>query len=222
MRPIAGGEFRLSGAAEVEVASFCLETTEVSVDAYAKCVAAGGCESPRNDEPTCNFGRLGKGSHPINCVNWKQARAYCSWLGRRLPTEREWEYAAGGGAEERAYPWGDELATDRLACWNRARAQAGTCPVKEHPEFAHGLRDMAGNVSEWVEDQDAKAALRVAIHDEPIRSEHRITRGGSWSVADPMLLQGKLRTFRDPGFQRSNVGMRCGLPPQASAVENEQ
>jgi sulfatase modifying factor 1 len=211
MRPIAGGSFEFGGKTEVNVPSFCLDATEVSLAAYAKCVHAGGCEAARGDEPTCNAGRADRDSHPINCVSWKQARSYCAWLGRALPTEREWEYAARGGEEERAYPWGEELATDTLACWNRGRSQAGTCEIGAHAEFAFALRDMAGNVTEWVEDQDSSAAKELAIHDEPIRSSHRITRGGSWSVADPMLLQGKLRFFRDPGFQGSNVGMRCAL-----------
>ena len=112
----------------------------------------------------CNWNQSGRGDHPINCVSWNQARTFATWLGARLPTEAEWEYAARSGGENREYPWGDEEATcERAVVYeryqnpkdgNRGCGRDSTWAVcsKSAGNTEQGLCDMAGNVWEWVED----------------------------------------------------------------------
>jgi formylglycine-generating enzyme required for sulfatase activity len=95
----------------VTLSAYCIDRTEVTVAAYRRCVEAGTCaaagvahEAERKDR---NAGKSGVDDHPINCVDWSMADAYCKWAGGRLPTEAEWEYAARG-SDGRRFPWGSE------------------------------------------------------------------------------------------------------------------
>ena len=149
----------------VDVAPMWLGRTEVTIDAYARCVHAGKC-APPSTGGACNWGVAGREQHPVNCVDWTAASTFCQFVGGRLPTAEEWEYAAKGGGS-RIYPWGDEAVTDRRG--NFADAQyktryprafdvpgqddgwVETAPVGSYPAGAtrHGLLDMTGNVVEW-------------------------------------------------------------------------
>jgi hypothetical protein len=90
------------------------------------------------------------GSHPVVCVNWYDSIEFAKWGGLQLPTEQQWEYAAGG-VSRRQYPWGDEAPNDDLLWWSGTTRRGGTCPVGEHALGASffGAQDMAGNVWEW-------------------------------------------------------------------------
>lgn len=109
----------------------------------------------------CNWSAAagGRENHPINCVDWCTAQAYCVWANGRLPTEAEWEYA-GRSVLRRSYPWGTARPNDQL-CWSGPRSpmtdRAGTCPVGMFPSGAtpEGVMDMLGNVSEWTADHYA-------------------------------------------------------------------
>ncbi len=162
----AGGASLPAGALTahaVTVTPFSIDKTEVTVAQYAACMRAGTCAAPRFPPGACNSSRnadcaqacnINLGSavsqHPMNCVTWEAASAFCRWAGKRLPTEVEWERAARG-ADGRRYPWGKARPGKQL-CWNHGDVrQDKTCPVGAFPAGAspYGVMDMAGNVEEW-------------------------------------------------------------------------
>jgi formylglycine-generating enzyme required for sulfatase activity len=142
----------------VRVATFHLDVTEATVGAYRACVLAGACTDAGLDEPGCNWTEPTRTEHPINCVTFEQAASYCRWVGKRLPTDEEWEVAlrqdltAAGGidgfAQERACVTAESTAHCRPI---DERASAGTCVAGSHPfeESRLGLQDLIGSVSEW-------------------------------------------------------------------------
>ncbi len=128
-------------------------------------------------------------SHPVFGVTWYGAQAYCQAIGRRLPTEAEWERAARGD-DGRIYPWGNEWS-NALAKTNRPKdAPPGTVPVGSYPQGAspYGVLDMAGNISEWVNDwyapdyyaQQANLPQPVYNPQGPPIALEKVLRGGSW------------------------------------------
>ncbi|MEZ4445322.1 MAG: SUMF1/EgtB/PvdO family nonheme iron enzyme [Polyangiaceae bacterium] len=131
---------------EVEVSTFYLDRHEVTHAAYSACEDAGAC--PKRIPATPDFN---KPNQPAVPITWTMAHAYCNWVGKRLPTEAEWEKAARGGPEGRRYPWGDEEPTcqrmQSVGC-----APGTTLDVGSLPAGAYGLFDMAGNGYEWVQD----------------------------------------------------------------------
>jgi formylglycine-generating enzyme required for sulfatase activity len=244
MVEIPGGTFAMGSADsdanadekpvhQVSVASFRLDKTEVTVRAYAACVAAGKCAEPESYanqrgsyRACCNWRhpeqRL---DHPVNCVSFEQAVAYCAWLGKRLPTEQEWEYAARAGAEERKFPWGNDApSVKRLnACGAECPANLvakrlfgvspmypeddgwpETAPVGSFPAGASkdGVLDMAGNVWEWT------STVYVGF-DGQGRGAKRVLRGGSWGGGDPRTERATNRFRLDPKSRGQFLGFRC-------------
>ena len=123
-----------------DLAPFCLDETEVTAGAYGACVERGACQAPPREHLLCNFARPERADHPMNCISWQLADAYCSADGARLPSESEFEYVARGGDRYQKYPWGNE-SPDGRACWKHP----GTCRVKSFAPGAFGLRRRSGN-----------------------------------------------------------------------------
>jgi formylglycine-generating enzyme required for sulfatase activity len=202
---------------------FRIDRTEVTVAAYRACVQAGRCSSSGVEMPfwngkeqpewawACNWGK-GRDDHPMNCVDWSQARALCAWKGKRLPTEQEWEKAARG-TDGRKYAWGNEGYGARLVAniadetakrsnpgWTVASGYddgfTGTSPVGTFPagRSPYGAVDMIGNVWEWCEN-DYSAG-------------NKALRGGSWS-SEPRYARASGRRGGDPGVRFGGGGFRC-------------
>ena len=210
---LAGGFFTpgsRSGAsderpgARTKLAPFALEEHEVTVGDYALCVAAGTCSPPATGN-MC-LGDAPQHAHrPVNCVSHRQAATYCASIGRRLPSEAEWEIAAAGPAK-RAFPWaGPAAPSDGDLCWQRCKTSEGPCDVGSFPggSTPEGLVDMAGNVWEWT-------ASAYCPYDRPdCGSSSRVTRGGGWCDADPSVFRTTARQANDPSETSANIGFRC-------------
>ena len=198
--PVGRGDVEERPAHEAIVASFYLDTTEVTMDAYAACVRAGACTPTHTEHPFCNVRHEGRGDHPANCVDATQADAYCAHVGKRLPREREWEWAARGGAEDRRFAWGDAPPDRARACYMH---EAGTCKVASFAPGAFGLYDVSGNVWEWT------SSFYAAYPDEPATGQFRIYRGGSWSRRFPKWLRNEIRNRYKPTEWSAALGVRC-------------
>jgi formylglycine-generating enzyme required for sulfatase activity len=194
MVAVSGGTFTMGDRRDtVHVTPFLLDPTEVTADAYAACVRAGGCS---DDGLRCDgggtYGIGGRGDHPITCVDYDQATAYCAWTRKRLPTEEEWEWAARGQAAGWTYPWGDGPPISQL-CWR----QGGTCPVGTFTagDAPGGIHDLAGNAWEWT--------------STDYGAGERVFRGGSWHSTDPAHPRAAYRNHRPPGSHFAWLGFRC-------------
>ena len=185
--------------------------SEVTVSQYAQCVAAkgDGCSSPATGN-YCNWDkRSERGEHPINCVTWHQAAAFCTWVGGRLPTDEEWSAEAGAKGE---YPWGDTPPPDCTRAVmddGKTKGSAGTetdgCGEDRTDEVCQRpsgnsdaqLCDMSGNVWEWV---DGSGGLRGL-------------RGGSWSNGSEGPLRASARYEYAPSNHYHDLGFRCVFSP---------
>jgi formylglycine-generating enzyme required for sulfatase activity len=202
MAELAGGTYTMGNkklAIEEEtvvVRPFALDITEVTVDAYARCMNQGKCSAPEDTDSLCNWGKPGRGNHPINCVDAMQAEQYCLWVGKRLPTEPEWVWAARGQARGTTYPWGNEAPGSR-ACWNRYGK--GTCSVGSFPssDSPEGIHDLAGNVWEWFSTPIDITTVKIYAH------------GGGYDAVNPLSLS-VFPKFLTPSNTRSHaIGFRC-------------
>lgn len=224
----------------VKVQAFEMDLTEVTVRQYRACVAKGRCSSVLANvewvgmtEDTralhrtfCNGPRDERLDHPINCVSFDQAESFCRFVGKRLPTEEEWEYAARGPKGLR-YPWGDKepgptllngcgeecvaLGQKHGEAWTASYpggdSFASTAPVGSFPagKSPFGVLDLAGNVWEWT------GSPHCDYDTQECNQSQRISRGGGWS-GDTAYNSNHRATYRGYGSldERSDsLGFRC-------------
>jgi formylglycine-generating enzyme required for sulfatase activity len=162
---IPAGTFRMGGMDvrrapneipehDVTLDAFWMDQLEVTNRMYALCVRAGGCTPPQDFKSQRRpeyFNNPAFNDYPVIYVTWGQAKTYCEWAVRRLPTEAEWE-RAGRGDDFRTFPWGEDKADGLLANFNMLvgdTSRVGTYPAGASP---YGILDMSGNVAEWVND----------------------------------------------------------------------
>ncbi len=204
---LSGGSFQMGAnegdadakpAHTASVNPFKMQRREVTVAEYKKCVDANKCTAP-STSTGCNWGKAGRGNHPINCVDYYQATKYCQYRGMRLPTEQEWEFAAKA-PDNRVYPWGSATPSNQL-CWKGS----GTCVVGGHPagRSARGLDDMSGNVAEWT------ASPFCPYQSGGCTTTTRSVRGGGWSLAVVTELQTSSRAGFNKGVRSASIGFRC-------------
>jgi sulfatase modifying factor 1 len=195
--------------------AFWLDRTEVTVERYARCVAAGVCLRPPWD---AGGQRFSIPTLPATLVTWFDASTYCAWVGGRLPTEAQWERAARGLAGRR-YPWGNTwnprvLNHGRLA-WDPLDGRDGfleVAPVATYPagRTPEGIDDLAGNVEEWVSDWYEQEYPQAALVNPkgPDTGETRVVRGGGYASGRPWV-RGAARDHDRPSNRRADRGFRC-------------
>jgi formylglycine-generating enzyme required for sulfatase activity len=196
----------------VTLSPFAIDRTEVSQAAWRRCMNAGACPAPTaawaaDPDPE---------TLAATDVTWEMARGYCSWAGKRLPTEAEWERAARGRGQR--YPWGaaqpdcDHAPAVDIGC-GLARPRIGSRPAGASP---YGALDMAGGVAEWVSDwYDAAYYASSPPEDPPgpATGTLRIVRGGSWASEAPELaFRTSFRALSAPDQGLPFIGFRCVRP----------
>lgn len=187
----AGGEGDERPAHQVTLKGFWLDRTEVTQAAYEACVAASACK-PADPEILATFGGAFRApKKPIIGVSWYDARAYCTYVGKRLPREAEFERAVRGD-DARRFPWGNEAPSKERAVYEtNFTDEVGSRPNGRGP---YGHDDLAGNVWEWMEDDyDPFAYTRPSANE-----------GRPGSCDEIRAAQDKLRAEKKQGFTGSN------------------
>ena len=226
---IKGGSFVMGNSSgdenekpvrQVNINSFKMLRTEVTVAGYRRCVQAGKCIPPNDRElaSSCNWNYKNRKNYPINCVDWSQSKTYCEWIGGTLPSEAQWEYAARSGGKNKIFPWGDQVPTCEYAIMSYGGdgcSKARTWPVcsKTKGNTEQGLCDISGNVWEWVADEYHSNYDGAPNNDTPWISassgNERVVRGGSLYIDRPHKLRTTHRFKLSPVNSLSNVGFRC-------------
>ncbi|HRE79681.1 MAG TPA: formylglycine-generating enzyme family protein [Opitutaceae bacterium] len=164
-------------------------------------------------------------NHPVVQVSWRDAMAYARWVGKRLPTEAEWECAARGGRVQQRFPWGEELEPQgkhRMNVWQGrfpdenilGDGHFGPAPAKSYPANGYGLYQMTGNVWEWCWDWFDAGYYRVSPSDNPpgpSQGDRRVMRGGSYLCHHSYCNRYRTdaRSSNTPDSATTNLGFRC-------------
>ena len=212
----------------VHIDAFYMDKYEVTKAQYVEFIKAKGSSYAAADshifqEDGTYYVDIGYENHPVGGVTWYDAMAYAAWVGKRLPTEAEWEKAARGGLNGKIYPWGDSKDTSKA---NYAQPIGGTTVVGTYPPNGYGLYDMAGNVWEWCLDEynenfykipqsrspnpiGGSHSIEQLIQNPRIAEGSRVLRGGSWGDPD-IFVRVATRGNRPPTHSLyNNVGFRC-------------
>lgn len=211
---------------EIELSGFAIDVHCVTNEQFARFLEVMGGEKDHQNLDLIRLkdsrlrrvgGKLsiesGYSKHPVVGVTWYGAVAYAKWVGKRLPTEAEWEVAANPEGEAWLYPTGDELEKSQANFFS-----ADTTAVKSYPPNPRGLFDMAGNVYEWCQDWYGysyyeESALEPYNPKGPLQGVYRVLRGGCWKSLKEDLRCSR-RHRNNPGTANSTYGFRCASDTQ--------
>jgi sulfatase modifying factor 1 len=227
MLKLPGGHFVMGSASARAPASeravrqivspFWIDRTEVTVAAYRACVVAGGCPSPARASATCTYDSDDP-DLPVSCVHWADADTYCGWVGKRLPSEREWEYAARGPLAV-PFPWG--MGASCANAVTLINEQSGrSCARRPARVGTHaggasvfGVQDMSGNLEEWTADWYVEL---LGPGPAPRAGAAHVLRGGGW-LSTPSQSRTTSRNWGSALEAGANVGFRCARDADSSA-----
>ena len=205
----------------VSLSAFAIDVYEVTNVQYAECVAAGACAAPiatASQTREDYFLNAEYANFPMINVKWEQAQAYCTWAGKRLPTEAEWELAARG-ANPGAYAWGDDDPDCSKANIyhdpSMSACVGDTVAVGSYLAGASefGVMDMTGNVWEWVADSYIEDFYSVSPTENPLAEEAnqlRTVRGGGWA-SNWLAARVTSRAYDLSFYSGLDLGFRCAM-----------
>jgi eukaryotic-like serine/threonine-protein kinase len=199
---------------KVTLKEFLIDKTELAVAHYRACVACGVCKSPLRDGSNTGrepyYGNAAYDTFPVIYVAWTDAKAYCEGIGKRLPTEAEWELAARG-TQANDYPWGATAPTPKEANFGGVNNDTVAVTDGDKGKSPYGALNMAGNVWEWVADsyaEDYYAASPATDPKGPATSGVKVARGGGFNSS-----MDNVKTYVRIGYAEaaalSYLGFRC-------------
>ena len=211
---VPAGEFIMGagGTEKVFLKAFYMDRYEVTNARYREFVAETGRKEPR-DWIVYGYSEEKK-KHPVVFVSYDDARAYCEWAGKRLPTEAEWEKAARG-PNGNIYPWGDDFDIKKANFSSPGPVAVGSYPTDRSP---YGVYDMAGNVMEWVEDWYEPYPGNTSKNKDFGR-KYKVLRGdasgeGGHYMLNSISARGSNRSYYMPWAAGYDGGFRCAADSQ--------
>jgi formylglycine-generating enzyme required for sulfatase activity len=214
---------------KVDMKGYWIDKVEVTNAMFLLCLQAGACSPPQSTSSESRpsyFNNPEFNNYPVVNVTWDDAKKYCEWAGRRLPSEAEWEYAARGNGIN-TFPWGEEKPDASRANFNYMLGD--TNQVGSYPAGASlfGALDMAGNVFEWTNDYyDAEYYASGSANNPtgPMSRTayfNRVVRGGSYADGETEIRVSKRASVLGPNYSAelgseaylgefsSRIGFRC-------------
>jgi formylglycine-generating enzyme required for sulfatase activity len=199
---IPAGEFQMGSKAAEDETPHTIHLSAYTIDKFE--VTQEQFEKVLGNNPSDFFGK----SLPVEQVTWYEARDYCKAVGKRLPTEAEWEKAARAGTGT-IYTWGDAINGDYAWYWDNSKRSTHSVGTRKPNAF--GLYDMSGNVWEWVADYYEDTYYQTSPKENPkgpFTSKYRVIRGGSWRDLSEFLRTTR-RNYDLPAGRFNHIGFRC-------------
>ena len=200
----------------IDLPAYSIDVYEVTHGEWIKFITEADFQPEGNWR---QFYSIGKEDHPVSNVTWEDAKAYCEWTGKRLPTEAEWEKAARGPDAYR-YSWGD--------LWNARNSNSSELGMRNTMEVGevdtdkspYGVYDMVGNAQEWTGEKLAPYPDSPARRDDAFRSNYIAVRGGSYNVKGRTM-----GLFSRSGYAPDSeygIGFRCVQDVEQESPQEEQ
>lgn len=222
------GNYDTKPVRRINLPTFYIDKYEVTNKRYKRFIDATGHKVPWSQDAAAapymwdwqkRMYPEGKGDDPVVLVSWEDAKAFCAWAGKSLPNEAQWEKAARG-ANGSIYPWGATWADGKANTSESRVRQTAPCGTFKEDVSPYGVYDMAGNVSEWVEEWFAPYPGNPLLSYVE-KEKYRVLRGGSWDYAHS-IANGHHRQYATPQSQMTAIGFRCvkaaddsgGAPPK--------